>query len=105
MKNMFKMMKEAAGMQRNMKKIKEQVRQETEEYSAGGGQVVVTARGDGSVASIKIAPAAMDPARPAALEKMLLSAVEGALEAARKKSAVQMRRLMSDMGMPDMPGM
>ena len=111
MKNMFKMIKDAASMQRNVKKIQAQLREQTVDFSAGGGrgdacgQVTVTARGDGSVAAIKIAPAAMDPSRPAVLEKMLLTAVEGALDAARKRSAVEMRRLMSEMGMPDLPGM
>lgn len=105
MKNMFKMIKDAASMQRNVKKIQAQLRQQTVAFSASGGQVTVTARGDGSVESVKIDPAAMDPARPAVLEKMVLTAVEGALDAARKHSATEMRRLMSEMGMPDMPGM
>ncbi len=105
MKNMFKMLKDAASMQRNVKKIQAQLRQQTVDFSAGGGQVTATARGDGSVAAIKIAPEVMDPSRPAALEKMVLTAVEGALDAARKQSASEMRRLMSEMGMPDLPGM
>ena len=105
MANMFKMLKDAAGMQRNMKKIQDQLRKQTVDFSAGNGKVVVTARGDGTVASVKIDPEVIDPNRPAVLEKMVLSAVEGALDAARKRSATEMRRIMSEMGMPDLPGM
>ncbi|MCA1809485.1 MAG: YbaB/EbfC family nucleoid-associated protein [Kiritimatiellia bacterium] len=105
MNNMFKMMKDAAVMQRNVKKIQAQLRQQTVEFSAKGGQVKATARGDGSLASITIAPEAMDPARPAVLEKMVVAAVEGALDAARKHSAREMRGLMSEMGMDGLPGM
>ena len=48
---------------------------------------------------------ALDPQHPAALEKLVLTAVEGALEAAKKMSADDMRTMMADMGMPNIPGL
>lgn len=101
--NMFKMLKDAASMQRNVKKIQAELRQKTVEYA--GGKVTVTARGDASIAAIRIDPSVIDPARPAALEKLVLTAVEGALEAAREMSAREMKKIVSDMGLPDIPGM
>ncbi|MBI3986715.1 MAG: YbaB/EbfC family nucleoid-associated protein [Lentisphaerae bacterium] len=101
--NMFKMLKDAASMQRNVKKIQAELRQKTVEYT--GGKVTVTARGDASIATIRIDPSVIDPARPAALEKMVLTAVEGALEAAREMSAREMKKIVSDMGLPDIPGL
>ncbi len=103
--NMFKMMRDAATMRKQVKKIQAQLREKTVEFSSGGGKVTVTARGDASVAAIRIDPAVINPAQPAALEKLILSAVDGALEAAKEMSARDMKHLASEMGLPDMPGL
>ena len=105
MTNILKMIKDAAGMQKNMKKMQAQLRAKTVEFSSGNGLVTVTARGDASVSAIRIDPRAMDAAHPATLEKLVLTAVEGALEAAKKMSAGDMQTLMADMGLPNIPGL
>ena len=105
MTNILKMIKDAAGMQKNMKKMQSQLRAKTIEFSSGNGLVTVTARGDASIAAIRIDPRAMDAAHPVALEKLVLTAVEGALEAAKKMSADDMQAMMADMGMPNIPGL
>lgn len=104
-KDMFGMLKDASNMQRSMKKIQTQLRQKTVEFSSGGGKVVVTARGDSTIAGIRIDPSAMDPSRPVALEKLIMAALEGALEAAKRASAEEIRKLAGEMGLsPDMLG-
>ena len=105
MTNILKMIKDAAGMQKNVKKMQSQLRAKTIEFSSGNGLVTVTARGDASIAAICIDPRAMDAAQPAELEKLVLTAVEGALEAAKKMSADDMQTMMADMGMPNLPGL
>ena len=105
MTNILKMIKDAAGMQKNVKKMQSQLRAKTVEFSSGNGLVTVTARGDASIAAIRIDPRALDVAQPAALEKLVLTAVEGALEAAKKMSADDMQTMMADMGMPNLPGL
>ena len=75
------------------------------EFSSGGGKVTVTARGDASISAIRIDPSVINPAQPAALEKLVLSAVEGALDAAKAMSARDMKSLASEMGLPDIPGL
>ncbi len=105
MTNILKMIKDAAGMQKNMKKMQAQLRAKTIEFSSGNGLVTVTARGDASIAAIRIDPRAMDATRPAALEKLVLTAVEGALEAAKKMSAEDMRAMIGEMGLPNIPGL
>ncbi|MDD5678738.1 MAG: YbaB/EbfC family nucleoid-associated protein [Kiritimatiellae bacterium] len=105
MTNILKMIKDAAGMQKNMKKLQSQLRAKTVEFSSGNGMVTVTARGDASIAAIRIDPKAMQAGPPAALEKLLLTAVEGALEAAKKMSANDMKGMMADMGLPNIPGL
>ena len=98
MANLFKMIKDAAGMQRNMKKLQAELRAKTVEFSRG--PVRVAARGDASIASIRIEPAALDPQRAAALESQLVAAVEGALDAAKKLSAEVMQKAMAGMNLP-----
>ena len=105
MTNILKMIKDAAGMQKNIKKMQSQLRAKTIDYSSGNGLVTVTARGDASIAAIRIDPRAMDATHPAALEKLMLAAVEGALEAAKKMSADEMHAMMTDMGLPNIPGL
>ena len=105
MTNILKMIKDAAGMQKNMKKLQAQLRAKTVEFSSGNGMVTATARGDASIAAIRIDPRVLQAAQPAALEKLVLTAVEGALEAAKKMSAGDMQGLMADMGLPNIPGL
>ncbi len=45
MTNILKMIKDAAGMQKNVKKMQSQLRAKTVEFSSGNGLVTVTARG------------------------------------------------------------
>ena len=105
MTNILKMIKDAALMQKNMKKLQAQLRDKTVEFSSGNGMVTVTARGDASIAAIRIDPRALEAAQPAVLEKLVLTAVEGALEAAKKMSADDMQAMMADMGLPNIPGL
>jgi hypothetical protein len=105
MTNMLKMIKDAVSAQKNLKKIQNELERKTVEYSGGGGTVRVTARGDASLVSIKIDPAAVAPDRTDKLEKMILEAVNGALEEAKKMSAEHMQKLMGNMGLPKIPGL
>ena len=105
MTNMLKMLKDAVSAQKNLKKIKNELQQKTVEYSSAGGVVRVTACGDASVLSIKIDPTAVAPDRVDKLETMILEAVNGALEEAKKLSAGHMQKLMADMGLPNIPGL
>ncbi|MBU4365751.1 MAG: YbaB/EbfC family nucleoid-associated protein, partial [Verrucomicrobia bacterium] len=62
MSNILKMIKDAAGMRKNMSKMQAQLRAKTVEFSSGNGLVTVTAREDISIAAIRIDPRASDAA-------------------------------------------
>ncbi len=98
--NLMKMMKQAAEMQKKMEGIQADLAQKTVEFSSGGGMVTVVARGDMSVASIRIDPKAVDPNDVEMLEDLVLSAVEGALKAARDMAAQEMQALTSGLNLP-----
>ena len=84
MANLGKLMKQAQAMQSQMKKAQQELAQTERTYSAGGGAVAVTARGDYSITSIKIAPEAVDPEDVEGLEDLMMLATNGALEEIRK---------------------
>ncbi len=104
MTNILKMLKDTVSAQKNLKKIQNELEQKTVESSSAGGKVRVTACGDASIIGLKIDPAVIDPGRGNELEKMLLEAVNNALEKAKKMSAEHMQNLIADMGLPNIPG-
>jgi hypothetical protein len=103
MANMMKLMKQAANMQKNMEKMQAELADKTVEFSSGGGMVTAVARGDNSIESIKIDPKVVDPEDVEMLEDLVLSAVDGALKAAKEMAAKEMSKLTAGMGLP--PGM
>ena len=101
--NMMKMMKQATDMQKKMETVQAELATRTVDFSSGGGMVTVTARGDLSVASIRIDPKCVDPTDVDMLQDLVLSAVDGALRAARDLAAVEMQKVTAGLNLP--PGM
>jgi DNA-binding YbaB/EbfC family protein len=95
-------MKQAARMQQQMEQIQAQLGQRTVEASSGGGAVKVIARCDGSLAAIKLNPAALNPADVQLLEDMLLSAVNKALADAKQIHDEEMGKATAGFNLPGM---
>ena len=93
-------MKQAARMQQQMEQIQSQLAARTVEATSGGGAVKVVAKCDGSVASIKIDPQAVNPADAQLLEDMILSAVNQALSQAKDISNAEMGKATAGFNMP-----
>ena len=85
--------------------LKTGLAEKTVEFTSGGGMVTATAKGDMTIASIKIDPEVVDPEDVEMLEDMVVAAVDGALKAAKEMSAEAMGKLTGGMGLPGMPGM
>jgi len=98
-------MKDAVSAQKNLKKIQDELKGQIVEYAAAGGKIHVKAGGDASIAAIKIDPALIVAARANELEGLLVKAINGALDEAKKKSAECMQELMGKMGLPNIPGL
>jgi DNA-binding YbaB/EbfC family protein len=99
MVNIMKMMKQAASMQKNMETLQAELAGRTVEFSSGGGVVTAVARGDGSLAKLRIDPKVVDPADVDMLQDLVLAAVDGALKAAREMAAAEMSKLTSGLGL------
>ncbi len=100
MSNIGKLVKQAARMQQQMEQIQAQLATRTVEASSGGGAVKVVAKCDGTVASIKINPQAINPADAQLLEDMILSAVNQALEQAKQVSSAEMGKATQGFSLP-----
>ena len=100
MSSIGKLMKQAARVQRQMEEVQTQLANRTVEASSGGGAVKVVAKCDGTIASIKIDPQAVNPADVQLLEDMILSAVNSGLTQAREISNNEMGKVTQGLNLP-----
>ena len=96
MADMFKMIKQAANMRKQVKRIQK----ELQKFSVEGasGHVRVTVLGDMTVKSVEIDPAGLDPARRERLQVMIASAVNNAMRNAKKQAGSEMSKMTGGMG-------
>ena len=100
MSSIGKLVKQAARMQQQMEQIQAQLAARTVEATSGGGAVKVVAKCDGSIASIKINPQAVNPADVTLLEDMVVAAVNTALEQAKQISSAEMGKATQGFSLP-----
>lgn len=100
MSSIGKLMKQAARMQQQMEQIQNDLAKRTVEASSGGGAVKVVAKCDGSIGSIKIDPAAINPADAQLLEDMILTAANQALAQAKEISTAEMGKVTAGFNLP-----
>ena len=93
--NIQKLMKEAQRAQRQMAEVQERLAGMTVEGSSGAGMVTAVAKGDGTIASVRIDPSVVDPEDVEMLEDLVTAAVA---EAQRRAKELQEQELGSVMG-------
>jgi len=98
--NMMKMMKQAAELQKKMKKKQDELAKTEVEFSAGGGMVTATATCDMKIRSIRIKPEAVDPDDVEMLEDLVLAAVDGVLTKAQETMSREMAAVTKGLGLP-----
>ena len=102
MSSIGKLMKQAARMQQQMEQTQAAMSARTVEATSGGGAVKVVAKCDGTIASIKIDPAAVNPADAQLLEDLIVTGVNQALAQAKEVSNAEMGKLTQGFNMPGM---
>jgi DNA-binding YbaB/EbfC family protein len=100
MSSIGKLMKQAARMQQQMEQIQNDLANRTVEASSGGGVVKVVAKCDGTIASIKIDPQAVNPADVQLLEDLILTASNQALTQAKEISTAEMGKVTAGFNLP-----
>src|SRR5438270_9666555 len=100
MSSIGKLMKQAARMQQQMEQVQAQLASRTVDATSGGGAVKVTAKCDGTIATIKIDPQALNPSDAQVLEDMILTAANQALTQAKEISTAEMGKVTQGFNMP-----
>jgi DNA-binding YbaB/EbfC family protein len=100
MSSIGKLMKQAARMQQQMEQIQHELANRTVEATSGGGAVKVVAKCDGSIASIKLDPQAVNPSDVQLLEDMILTAANQALGQAKEISNAEMGKATAGFNLP-----
>jgi DNA-binding YbaB/EbfC family protein len=100
MSSMGKLMKQAARMQQQMEEVQAQLAARTVEATSGGGAVKIVAKCDGTIASIKIDPQALNPSDAQVLEDMILTAANQALGQAKEISTAEMGKATAGFSLP-----
>src|SRR5436305_564858 len=100
MSSIGKLMKQAARMQQQMEQVQADLASRTVEATSGGGAVKVVAKCDGTMASIKINPEALNPADAQLLEDMILTAANQALAQAKEISSAEMGKATAGFNIP-----
>ena len=100
MSSLGKLMKQAARMQQQMADVQAQLAQRTVEATSGGGMVKVVAKCDGTIASIKIDPQALNPADAQLVEDMIVTATNQALGQAKEISSAEMGKATAGFNLP-----
>ena len=93
-------MKQAARIQRQMEEVQSALAARTVETTSGGGAVKVSAKCDGTLASIKLDPQAVNPADVQLLEDMIITAVNSALTQAKDISTAEMGKVTQGFSIP-----
>jgi DNA-binding YbaB/EbfC family protein len=102
MSSIGKLMKQATRIQRQMEEVQAQLQARTVEATSGGGAVKAVARCDGTLASIKIDPQAINPSDAQLLEDLVLTAANNALAQAKEISTAEMGKVTSGLSLPGM---
>jgi DNA-binding YbaB/EbfC family protein len=100
MSSIGKLMKQAARMKEQMEQIQDDLAKRTVEATSGGGAVKVVAKCDGTIASVKIDPQALNPSDAQLLEDMIITATNQALNQAKEISTAEMGKVTSGLNLP-----
>lgn len=100
MSSIGKLMKQAARMQQQMEQTQTALASRTVEATSGGGAVKVVAKCDGTIASIKLNPEALNPGDAQLLEDMILTAANQALAQAKEVSSAEMGKATAGFNLP-----
>jgi nucleoid-associated protein EbfC len=100
MSSIGKLVKQAARMQQQIQQVQSDLANRTVEATSGGGAVKVVARCDGTIASLKIDPQAINPADAQLLEDMIITAANQALVQAKEISTAEMSKVTSGFNLP-----
>jgi nucleoid-associated protein EbfC len=94
------LLKQAQQMQRDLDRVREELRNKTVEGSAGGGAVKVQVTGDRQVTKVEIAPDLLQKPDKQMLEDLLLAALRDGISKATRLSNESLSRITGGINLP-----
>jgi len=98
--NNLSMIKQAMELRQKLNKAQKELGKITVEGQAGNGAVVAKANGQQKITAISISAEVINPQKARELEKLVLKAVEEALNKSQELAARQMKEITGGMNIP-----
>lgn len=98
--SMMQMLKQARGLQKQMKQIQKKVEKRDVSVMAAGGKIEVVCSGKLEFRRILIDQSLLENPDKRVLQDQLLAAVNGAIKKAQNLMAVEMQQMAGEMGLP-----
>lgn len=98
--DMGNLLKQAQNMQRELDRVREELREATVEGTAGGGLVKVVISGDRRVQSMEIAQEVVDSGDKAALEDLVCAALRDGMDRAQKLAEESLGQVTGGIQLP-----
>ncbi len=95
--NLFK---QAQTVQRNLVKLREEMKERIVEASSGGGLVTAYTNGNGELVKVSIRKDAVDPDDLSMLEDLVVAAVQKSQEAAQAMQQAEMSKITGGLSLP-----
>lgn len=100
--NMAGMMKKVQQMQKQIKKLQDELKQRTVEVTVGGGALTLVMNGEKNVESVHIDPKIIDPEDAEMLEDLIVAAVNEANKKVDDMMTSEMGKITGGMHVPGM---
>lgn len=94
------MLRQAQTVQRNLKKLREELKDRVVDASSGGGLVTAFTNGNGELVKLTIKPEAIDPDDLTMLEDLIVAAVQKGLEASNDLQQTEMAKVTGGLSLP-----
>jgi len=98
--SMMQMLKQARGLQKQMKQIQKKVEKKDVSATGADGKIEVVCSGKLEIKRILIDQALLESPDKRQLQDALVKAVNGAISKAQNLMAVEMQKIAGDMGLP-----
>lgn len=98
--SMQNLIRQANQMQAKMKKVQEELAEKEYSSTSGGGAISVTIKGENTISALSISPEIFKEADAEMLQDMLTTAINDALQTAKKDQDEEMSKVTGNMGIP-----
>jgi len=94
------LLRQAQKMQREVKRVQDELRERVVEGTSGGGAVKATVNGAKEVVAVKIQKEAMDPTDPGMLEDLIVAAIAAAMKKADDLQKAELSKVTGGLNLP-----